>query len=372
MAATNHAEQYKKFAFISYSHRDMALAKWLHKRLESFRLPSEIHNDIDAREKHLRPVFRDQEDLDTGVLSDELRNHLMQSKFLILICSKNSAKSEWVSNEAKTFVEAGRLDRIIPVIIPDGSTPERELFPAYLREYFEQNPDKELLGVNIGEVGKEKAFIRVVARMLGVSFDSLWKRHQRQKRARIAAFSAAAVIVAALLYLFAVPITLDVKVNTPKAQLPEPEKITLTVGGAEYETTVNSPEDVIVSLPGYKRFSKVSVSVSATYYAPKTEEISVGFGTSRSLVVPLERDETFAIFAGTVYDSEMDPLEGATVQVADAQPVQTDADGRFEIRLPLSEQRVEQPITISKPGYQTQKRSDEAPGSDLRFLLHSL
>ena len=144
---------YTTYAFISYSHKDMAVAKWLQKRLEGFKLPTEIHNDIDAKTRYLRPIFRDQSDLNTGVLGDELRKHLEESKFLLLICSKSSAGSAWVSDEARAFVEMGRLERIIPVIIPDGATPERELFPKYLREYFAEHPDKELLGVNIGEVG---------------------------------------------------------------------------------------------------------------------------------------------------------------------------------------------------------------------------
>ena len=129
-------QPYSLYAFISYSHRDMAVAKWLQKRLERFRLPTEIHNDIEEGSKYLRPIFRDQSDLNTGILGDELRHNLLRSKFLILICSQSSSRSEWVSAEARTFVEAGRLDRIIPVFIPDGTTPEPELFPAFLRDYF--------------------------------------------------------------------------------------------------------------------------------------------------------------------------------------------------------------------------------------------
>lgn len=363
-------EHYKKIAFISYSHRDMAFAKWLHKKLEGFRLPADIYNDVDARERHLRPVFRDQADLDTGVLSDELRNHLLQSKFLILICSKNSAKSEWVSNEAKTFVEAGRLDRIIPVIIPDGNTPERDLFPAFLREYFAKNPDKELLGVNLGEVGREKAFIRVVARMLGVSFDSLWKRHQRQKRARIAAIAAASLLVAALLYLFAIPVKLQVELTTPQASLPEPEKVIVTVNGADYETTVDNPRLEAVSLPGYLRFSKVDIRTDATYYRQVDTTISIGYGVRRHLVIPLRRDDTFAIFAGTVVDEDFNQIEGAQVTVAGAEPVMTDSEGKFEIRLPLDAQKQELPIEIAKSGYRTLTRPDESPSTSLTYILH--
>lgn len=121
---------YTNYAFISYSHRDMATAKWLQRRLEGYRLPTEIHNELDDS-RYLRPIFRDQTDLNTGVLTSVLRRQLERSKFLILICSANSAASAWVSAEARAFVEMGRLDRIIPVILPSKDIPEPELFPSF-------------------------------------------------------------------------------------------------------------------------------------------------------------------------------------------------------------------------------------------------
>lgn len=46
---------YTTYAFISYSHRDMAVAKWLQKNLEAFKLPTEVHNDIEAKRRYLSP-----------------------------------------------------------------------------------------------------------------------------------------------------------------------------------------------------------------------------------------------------------------------------------------------------------------------------
>jgi hypothetical protein len=56
---------FKYRAFLSYSHRDTAWAKWLHRALETYR----IDKDLVGREtahgpvpKTLRPIFRDRED----------------------------------------------------------------------------------------------------------------------------------------------------------------------------------------------------------------------------------------------------------------------------------------------------------------------
>lgn len=362
-------EAFKNFAFISYSHRDMAVAKWLQKHLERFKLPTEIHNEIDAKSRYLRPVFRDQSDLNTGILGDELRKNLEESKYLILICSKNSAQSQWVSDEAKAFVEMGRLDRIIPVIIPNGDAVERDLFSIYLREYFEQNPDKELLAINICEVGKEKALIRVVSRMLNVSFDSLWKRHQRSKRLRIISSSTAAVIALLVTYIFAIPVTVQVSVHPQYSSLPIPGNVTLNINGGKYTSPVENPVFDDIRLPGYKRFSDIKLTAGAQFFEPIDLVITTGFGLKRDISLNLMRDNSFAIFKGTVYDDDMNPLQGVEVSLAGFTAT-TAFTGEFTITIPLEMQRIEQSITITKDGYTTIVREDETPGTDLKFIMH--
>lgn len=362
-------DSYKNIAFISYSHRDIGVAKWLQKKLEGFRLPTEIHNEIDAKSRYLRPVFRDQSDLNTGILGDELRKNLEESKYLILICSKNSAQSQWVSDEAKAFVEMGRLDRIIPVIIPDGDTKERDLFPIYLREHFGQYPDKELLGVNIGEVGKEKSLIRVVSRMLNVSFDSLWKRHQRQKRLRILSCSVATVIALLATYLFAIPVTVHVSVDSQSSSLLTPGNITLNVNGGEYTSSVENPRFDDIRLPGYKRFYDIKLNVDAQFFMPIDTTITTGFGLRRDIKLGMMRDDSFAIFKGTVYDDDMNPLPGVEVSLAGFSATTTSTGG-FSITLSLEMQCIEQSITLTKEGYTSIVREDETPGTDLKFIMH--
>lgn len=362
---------YRSFAFISYSHRDMKEARWLQRRLEGFRLPTEIHNDVEAGTRYLRPIFRDQSDLNTGILPDELRKNLEESKYLILICSKSSARSQWVSDEAKTFVGLGRLDKIIPVMIPDpdGELQERDLFPQFLREYFAEHPDKELLGVNIGEVGKEKALIRIVSRMLDVSFDTLWKRHQRQRRMMIGTVAALGLLVAAALYLFAVPVDLSVKVDMQRAMLPTGETVTMKVNGAEYVTSTEEPAFDDIRLPGYKRFTDVKVEVDSKFYNPIDTTVATGFGVSRDLSLTLQRDNTFGQFTGHVFDANMNPLEDVVIKV-DEQVAVSDLAGAFSISVPLERQRPEMTITLEKEGYKKVVREDEVPGTDLRFVMY--
>jgi hypothetical protein len=58
--------EFRYKAFISYCHKDEAWAKWLHRALESYRVPRKLvgkqtsAGEVAAR---IRPVFRDRDDL---------------------------------------------------------------------------------------------------------------------------------------------------------------------------------------------------------------------------------------------------------------------------------------------------------------------
>ena len=110
----------KRYAFISYNHKDKDMAKWLQAKLESYKLPTEIHNEFEDS-RYLRPVFRDKTDLNTGILSDELRKNLQTSKYLVVLCSPNSAHSKWVNDEVKAFIEGKRDEGTFLSILGFGS-----------------------------------------------------------------------------------------------------------------------------------------------------------------------------------------------------------------------------------------------------------
>ena len=360
---------YKRYAFISYSHLDMKMAKLLHKKLESYKLPTEIHNEYEDS-KYLRPVFRDQEDLDTGILSDELRKNLESSKYLIVICSPLSAKSEWVSNEVKTFIEWGRLEYIIPFII-DGtpnSGDENECFPKSLLEYVEEYPDRELLGISIAEVGREKAFVRVVSRMLGVSFDELWKRHERERKRRILITAISTPIVLSLLYYFAIPISMTIEIHDDKHHLPLPEGAVLVVNDAEYPMDRLDTTLIINNLPGYFRGRTLPLKLLAKWYKPVNEHIPIGWGIDSYFTETLQRDETFSEFSGRVIDEDGCPVVGATLYIENQETI-TDNEGHFSFAFSVEEQSETKEIRIGKDGFKDYVREDECPGTDLTYIL---
>lgn len=175
-----HNKEY--FAFISYKREDEKWAKWLQHKLEHYHLPVNVRKENPSLPQSIRPVFKDTSELAAGVLAEEIHEALDNSKYLIVICSPRAAQSKWVGKEVQTFIDMGRSDKIIPFIIagtPFSDNLEEECFPSALLNL---PKDQELLGVNINEMGREAAVIKVVARMFGLKFDTLWQRYEREKK----------------------------------------------------------------------------------------------------------------------------------------------------------------------------------------------
>lgn len=197
--------KYTNIAFISYKREDEAWAKWLQKKIEHYKLPIEIrkiHPNLEFSERP-RHIFKDTTDLSGGVLAKAIKAGLDSSKFLIVICSPRAAKSEWVCKEVQEFIDSGREEYIIPFIIegePHAKNKENECFPSTLKSLA---GERELLGINVNENGREAASVKVAARMFGLSYDSLWQRFKREekkrKRSIIAAFILAIIVLLSII-----------------------------------------------------------------------------------------------------------------------------------------------------------------------------
>ena len=187
--------KYQYYAFISYKREDEQWAKWLAYELEHCHLPTTLNGK--DMPKNLRPIFRDVEELSAGNLPGQIYQALSVSKNLIVVCSPSSAQSEWVNKEIEDFIKinGGKADNIFPFIIegtPFCKDAEKECFPPSLRNL---PNNEERLGGNINEQGgRNAAVMKIIAGMLGIGFDLLWQKYEReQKRHR---FFVVAVLVA--------------------------------------------------------------------------------------------------------------------------------------------------------------------------------
>ncbi len=206
---TPEAAEKKYWAFISYSSKDRKWGRRLHNRLENYPIPKEFQGtkifDGSVLGKNLRPIFRDRDELSgASNLGDAILEALQESRFLIVLCSPNSARSQWVDQEIKDFIAISGEKNILALILngePNASSPETdfddslECFPPSLRY-----PVEPLAGDLRKEGdGKERGFLKILAGISQLDFDVLYRRHERAQRSRVIAWGAAAAIIIAAL-----------------------------------------------------------------------------------------------------------------------------------------------------------------------------
>ena len=194
-------------AFISYSHRDAGIARWLHRNLETYRVPSRLRGTSGAfgpLPDRLTPIFRDREDLaSAGELDARIQAVLADSEALVVICSPHAARSSWVDSEVLAFKRLGRAHRIFCLIV-DGEPGDalNECFPLALR--FELDAQGDLGTRRVEPVaadlrpdkdGKALAKLRIISGLLGVDLDALRQREAARRQRRLAAITGVALAV---------------------------------------------------------------------------------------------------------------------------------------------------------------------------------
>jgi WD40 repeat protein len=204
----------KYWAFISYSHFDSNRAKWLHRGLEGFHIDKDLVGRKTATgtiPKSLRPIFRDRDEFTAGHgLSEQTQAALDASHALVVICSPSSVKSVYVLEEIRLF-KSRHADRPVIPLIVDGKPGDAELecLPPSLRFKLDAGGQVtsepiEVLAADVREEGdgKNLALAKVVAGLLGVSSDDVFRRAERERRRRqrtwITGLSVVALMLAGL------------------------------------------------------------------------------------------------------------------------------------------------------------------------------
>lgn len=219
------APEHHYFAFLSYSHEDVADAEWLHSELERFRVPAGLVGKLTAQgviPKRLTPIFRDRHDLAAADdLSAEINEALAASRCLIVLCSPRAAKSKWTNAEVDMFKRLHPEACIIAAVIEGeplasdipGREDEECFPPALVAKYNRRGKPTgkkmEPLAADLraGKGGRRTGLLKIVAGILGVGLDDLVQREQMRRQQRlgaIAAGSLAGMVVASALAVTAI------------------------------------------------------------------------------------------------------------------------------------------------------------------------
>ena len=196
-------------AFLSYSHKDEVRAARLHRRLERYRIPKNLRQNGPT----LGKIFRDKEELSVAsVLDKSIEKALRESESLIVLCSPEAVRSQWVDKEIAYFKSLGRENRIFAVIIsgiPNAKTrgfpSEWECLPKSLRYDLTETGDiigerRDPLATDLRREGdgKRLGFIKLVSGLMGLSLDQFLQRqlvHARRRSMGILVASSALISI---------------------------------------------------------------------------------------------------------------------------------------------------------------------------------
>ena len=345
-------QQFKYFAFISYNSKDTNWGKRVQRKLEHYRMPATLCNERGWNRTPLRPIFFAPTDIQPGGLSDELKERLEASRNLIVICSPNSAKSDWVGREIEYFHDLGRSENIHFFIVdgvPHSGDPDTECFNPIV----EKLGMPEILGANINEqnyrwpwLNKERAYVQLVSKMLGVEFDAIWQRHKRLLIRRTIAWALGiAAVLAALVWVWVTNQPFDTRmtlneVTERNEQLPplHDAVVTLTLDNESKVDTIKEvgQNAMFTNIP--HRY--LGQQGHITFSAPDYLDVDTTVTLDKTVTLNIRRDE--AVYGNVSFGLWNPATESviphSTVEIAGLKAT-SNADGRVNLSVPLASQR---------------------------------
>jgi hypothetical protein len=353
-------QHFKYYAFISYNSKDTEWGKRLQRKLEHYRMPATLCNEHGWERTPIKPVFFAPTDIQPGGLTEELQQRLIASRNLIVICSPNSAQSEWVGKEIEFFHHLGRTKQIHFFIVdgvPHSGDPQTECFNPIV----ETLGLPEILGANIHEhiyrwpwLNKERAYVQLISKMLGVEFDAIWQRHKRLLIQKIMIWSIVALLVlAAFIGLWVTNQPVDVKVklkevSTHNETLPplKDAAITMTLENEVKTDTIRSLDasTIFSNIPHRFLNKEVRICVESQYFLPVDTVILL----SKDNSIEISRDpNVFGNIHFQLWNPDEEQTSPNTEVIIDGHPVMSDANGKVSIFIPLPQQKTSYPISSS-------------------------
>ena len=357
-------QEFKYYAFISYNSKDTVWGKRVQRKLEHYRMPATLCSERGWKRTPIRPVFFAPTDIQPGGLTDELQERLKASRNLIVICSPNSAQSDWVGKEIEFFHSLGRTENIHFFIVdgkPHSGNPETECFNPVI--------DKlglpEILGANIHErnyrwpwLNKERAYVQLVSKLLGVEFDAIWQRHKRLLlRRALAWLLGIAAVIAALVAVWRgnQPFNTTVHLNESTSrndQLPPLHNavVTLSLDNESKTDTIQSIDEngVFTNVPHRYLDQPVHVTVACPDFLPLDTTLTL----TRDVTLDIRRDPSvYGNVKFGLWDPETETfISGTRLEVA-GQVVTTDKEGQVSLFVPLEQQRKTYQVKAPFPLY---------------------
>ena len=329
-------------------------------------MPATLCSKRGWKRKPLNPIFFAPTDIQPGGLDEELKSRLRSSEHLIVICSPNSAKSEWVGREIEYFHSIGRTRNIHFFIvegIPHSGNPNTECFNPIVKKL----GLPEILGANIHErvyrwpwMNRERAYVQLISKLLNVEFDSIWQRHKRLMiRNAVLWIIGAIMVIAALITTTELNKTVNITVQTKEAtvhneMLPpmKPKVVSLELNNETKTDTLSTIDGQVIFHNIPRRFLGERVHITVKSAKGELEDyinIDSMIELSRYITIALARDPMmYGDINIGVRDIDENDIGGAKVLI-DGRETITDKKGHIKMFIPLGKQKSRYAVEV--PGY---------------------
>lgn len=372
-------QQFKYFAFISYSSHDTKWGKRLHKKLESYSIPSTLCKKHGWKRKPLNPIFFAPYEIQPGTLSEELKDRLRESRHLIVICSPYSAQSYWVGLEIEFFHQLGRTKDIHFFIIdgvPNSGDKTTECFNNKIKEL----GIPEILGANIREkvyrwswLNRERAYVQIVTKLLGVEFDSIWQRHKRMLWQKMTLWLMGLTAVLAALtgtWLVNRPVDVEISLNETSAHnnnLPplHDAVITLMLDNERKTDTLHTmgSTTTFTNIPANMIGKEVRVLFMCEDWCTTDTTLEL----NKNITLNISRDiNAFGHVRFTLYDSQVTPIAGKNINISGVKAT-SNAQGVVDAIIPIEKQNIIYNLTSSEVSLADTIIDAKCGGSDAVF-----
>jgi hypothetical protein len=263
-----------------------------------------------------------------------------------------------VGKEIEYFHQLGRTKQIHFFIVdgqPNSGNPVTECFNPIVKIL----GLPEILGANIHEkiyrwpwMNKERAFVQLISKLLGVEFDAIWQRHQRLLVQKLILWSIGVIAVLATLtgvWMGSQPVDVEVRLNETSVHnehLPalRDAVVTLVLDNETKTDTVHGLDVATVfrNIPHRFLNKEVRVQVDCRNFL----SVDTTLLLSRQTAIGISRNpDIYGKLRYQLWNPDTEQTAAHAEVVIDGHRVVSDAEGFVSLVIPLAEQKTVYPIT---------------------------